>query len=108
ATLLKSVAVRFRDVDTKNRATLAASPTPTRIANQILMQLVTWGEALPNGARSAPWSRVAAELEAQLGAAPLAAFGAATRYDFTIDVGTDRVTIPDPTTLAARLRTDLG
>ena len=34
ATLLKSLAARFRDVDTKHRATYAASPSPARMANR--------------------------------------------------------------------------
>ena len=44
ATLLKSLAARFRDVDTKHRATYATSPTPARMANQVLMTVSTWGE----------------------------------------------------------------
>ena len=37
ATLLKSLAARFRDIDTKHRATYSAGPSPARLANQVLM-----------------------------------------------------------------------
>lgn len=108
ATLLKSLASRFRDIDTQNRATYAATPSPARIANQVLMNLETWGEVDEHGGRWMKWTELAPELEAQLGLAPVTLFGAIARYGLELDVDGDRLTIPAPTALRARLRLDLG
>lgn len=108
ATLLKSLASRFRDIDTQNRATYAATPSPARIANQVLMNLETWGEVDEHGGRWMKWTELAPELEAQLGLAPVALFGAIARYGLVLDVDGDRLTIPDPAALRARLRLDLA
>ena len=108
ATLLKSLAARFRDVDTKHRATYATSPSPARLANQVLMIVGTWGEPDASGAgRWMKWSDLGAELEAQLGVPPLAIFAVATRYGMQLDVEADRLTIPNVAALTARLKTDL-
>ncbi len=109
ATLLKSLAARFRDVDTKHRATLTSSTTtsPERLANQVLMQMTTWGTREEGGALSMKWSRISLELEAQLGMPPVAIFGAAARYGLVLDLDGDRVTIPDPAALKERLARDL-
>lgn len=107
ATLMKSLATRFRSIDAASRATYAASPSPARIANQVLMHLVTWGDTAEDGARSTGWKALAREIEAQLGIPPLAVFGAIARYGMDLDVEGDRLTIPDPTALAARVRADL-
>lgn len=107
ATLLKSLATRFRDIDTQTRATYAATPSPARIANQVLMNLTTWGEA-EHGALSMKWSVLAPELEAQLGLPPIALFGAITRYGLVLDVEGDRLTVPSPSELRARLATELA
>jgi serine/threonine-protein kinase len=109
ATLLKSLASRFRDVDTKNRATFAASPSPARLANQVLMHLTTWGTRdAATGAISMSWSALAPELEAQLGLPPIAVFGAATRYGLVLDLESDRITIQDPKAVAQLLQRDLA
>lgn len=107
ATLMKSLATRFRNIDAAHRATYASSPCPARLANQILMHLVTWGEEIEGGARTTKWTHLARELEAQLGVAPLAAFGAIGRYGMTLDLPGDRITIADPAALAAQLRAEL-
>ncbi len=107
ATLMKSLATRFRSIDAAHRATYAATPSPARIANQVLMHLVTWGDEGESGARSASWKLLARELEAQLGLPPLAVFGAIARYRMELDVEGDRLTVPDPKALAARLRDEL-
>jgi serine/threonine-protein kinase len=112
ATLLKSLAGRFRDVDTMRRTSHAASPSPARIANLMLMLVTTWGEEVsPMGeaepARSMRWSALAPELEAHLGALPLAAFATIARYGLVLDVEGDRLTIPSPSALRARLASDL-
>jgi len=107
ATLLKSLASRFRDVDTKHRATYAASPSPARMANQVLMIVALWGE-LEGAARWMKWSDLGAELEAQLGVPPLAIFAVTARYDMLLDLEADRLTIPDFAKLKATLAKELG
>jgi len=107
ATLLKSLAARFRDVDTKHRATYAAAPSPARLASHVLMIVSTWGER--DGARgSMKWTALATELEAVLAAPPLAIFGVATRYGMQLDVERDRLVIEDVDALKARLARELG
>jgi eukaryotic-like serine/threonine-protein kinase len=106
ATLLKSLAARFRDVDTKHRATYAASPSPARMANQILMIAVTWGTH-EGAACWMPWSELGAELEAQLGVPPLAIFAVTGRYGLQLDLDADRLTIPDVGALRAKLAKEL-
>jgi serine/threonine-protein kinase len=108
ATLLKSLAARFRDIDTAHRATFASSPSPSRLANQVLMHLVTWGEDDGRGGRAMKWSKLSADLEAQLGFPPLAVFGAITRYGFVLDAEADRLVAPNVAALMARLRSDLA
>ncbi len=107
ATLLKSLAARFRDVDTKHRATYAASPSPARMANQILMIVAMWGEA-DGASRSMSWSDLGAELEAQLGVPPLAIFAVTARYGMVLDLEANRVCIPDVAGLKATLAKELG
>jgi serine/threonine-protein kinase len=108
ATLLRSIAARFRDVDTKQRATFAASPAPPRLANQLFMHLVAWGTRDASGGVSMPWSRLAAEIGAQLGAPPLSLFAVITRYGLELDLEGDRLTLRDPKALAERIARDLG
>jgi eukaryotic-like serine/threonine-protein kinase len=108
ATLLKSLATRYRDIDTKHRATYAAGPSPAQLANQVLMIVTTWGEPDGHGGRSMKWSELAAELEAHLGTPPLAIFAVASRYGILLDLEADRLTIPDVQAVTARLRTELG
>ena len=108
ATLLKSLASRFRDIDTKHRATYAAAPSPARLANQVLMIVGTWGNAVAGGGRSMKWSALGAELEDQLGLPPIAIFAVATRYGLVLDIEGDRFTIPDVAALTAKLKQELG
>lgn len=107
ATLMKSLATRFRSIDAAHRATYAASPSPARLANQVLMHLTTWGDEGEGGERSMSWKALARDLEAQLGLPPLAVFGAIARYGMVLDVDGDRLTIADPKALAARVRAEL-
>lgn len=102
ATLLKSLAVRFRDIDTQHRATFAQAPSAPRVANQVLMYVMTWGE---NGVVG--WTELLKELEAQLGTQPLSLFAAIARYGFVLDHANDRLTIPDLAKSRERIRADL-
>jgi eukaryotic-like serine/threonine-protein kinase len=112
ATLMKSLAARFRNIDAAHRATYVGSSSqsisPARLANQILMHVTTWGDEGPNGSRSTSWKTLARELEAQLGAPPMAIFGVTTRYGLVLDLEKDTLTVPDPQAFAARLKTDLA
>ena len=107
ATLLKSLAARFRDVDTKHRATYAASPSPARMANQILMIVALWGEA-EGASQWMSWTDLGAELEAQLGVPPLAIFAVTARYGMQLDLETNRLVIPDLAALKTKLAKELG
>jgi hypothetical protein len=107
ATLLKSLAARFRDIDTKHRATYSAGPSPARLANQVLMVLSTWGHADERGGRWMTWTELGAELEAQLGIPPISIFAVAARYGMELDMEGNRFTIPDVAALAAKLKTEL-
>jgi serine/threonine-protein kinase len=106
ATLLKSVAARFRDVDNRQRATSTHSPTATRIANQLLMNAMTWGTLEPDGSRWLTWSALGPELEAQLGQPPMALFMAISRYGMQLQLDADRLVLPDPAGLAERLKAE--
>lgn len=107
ATLLRSLAKRFREIDTHHRATFSSTPSPARLANQILMNVMTWGHASDGGC-SMKWSVLAEELEEQLGLPPLAAFAVVSRYGLVLDVEADKLTVPDTKGLASRLRGELG
>ncbi len=108
ATLLKSLAARFRDIDTKHRATYSAGPSPARLANQALLIVTAWG--VPDGerGRSIKWTELAAELEAQLGVPPIAIFAVTAKYGMLLDIEGDRFTIPDLAGLTARLRSEIA
>jgi serine/threonine-protein kinase len=106
ATLLKSLAARFRDIDTKHRATYSAGPSLARLANQALLIVTAWGTDGPEG-RSMGWSELAGELEAQLGVPPLAIFAVTAKYGMHLDVEANRFTIRDLAGVTARLRAEL-
>jgi serine/threonine-protein kinase len=103
ARLLKSLASRFREIDTHERVPHAAAPSPRHLANQILMHAMTWGEDDGHGARSLRFRDFAAEIEQQLGVPPVALFAVVARYGLVLDVEADRLTVPDPGALRARL-----
>ncbi len=108
ATLLRSLARRFRESDTQRRATSVATPGAARLANQILMYATTWGEELAGHGRAVSLRELSAELEAQLGAPPLALFAVVERYGLAIDASADRLVLPDLVALRERVRRDLG
>ncbi len=107
ATLLKSLAARFRDIDTKHRATYSAGPSPARLANQALLIVTAWGTPDGNGGSSMKWTELAAELEAQLGVPPIAIFAVATKYGMQLDLEADRFAIPHLAAVTAKLRSEL-
>jgi serine/threonine-protein kinase len=103
ARLLKSLASRFREIDTRERVTGPAAPSPRHLANQVLMHAMTWGEDDGHGGRSLRFRDFAAEIEQQLGIPPVALFGVVGRYGLVLDVEADRLTVPDPGALRERL-----
>ena len=103
ATLLKSLATRFRDIDTQQRASFAHAPSFARIANQVFMHVQTWGE---DG--SVAWSKLVPELEAQLGLPPIALFAVISKYGMDLDAAADKLTVRDLPALKERLRTELA
>jgi len=107
ATLLKSLAARFRDIDTQQRVTFATTPTPARIANQVLMHLTTWGEDDGKGGASTSWSKLATELEAQLGVVPVALFTVIASYGLVLDIDADTLSIPSLAEVRTRLTSEL-
>jgi len=107
ATLLKSVATRFREIDTKHRATYAVAPSPARLANHVYMTVSAWGERGAGSSMHMKWSLLGPELETQLGTPPIAIFAVATRYGMQLDVEQDRLTIPDANALKARILKEL-
>jgi eukaryotic-like serine/threonine-protein kinase len=108
ATLLKSLAARFRDIDTKHRATFAAAPSPARLASHILMTVSTWGIADGKGGATMKWSELGAELESQLGLPPLSVFAVASKYGIQLEAEADRLHVPDLLALKATLKRELG
>ncbi len=106
ATLLKSLASRFRDIDTQVRTSSSASLAPSRIANQILMTLESWGES-DGDSRTMRWSALVRELEAQVGVPSHALLGTVRHYALELDVEADTIRIPSATALRARLRAEL-
>jgi len=108
ARLLYTIAERFRDLYTTKRVTLTGGPTAPRLANQLLMHLCAWGERDASGAMRAPWSRVAREIEAQMGAAPHTIHMVAAMYPgVALDLDKDEIAITDERAFRERLQRDL-
>ncbi len=108
ATLLKSLAARYRSADTQARTSQVTAPNPARLANQILMTATTWGSEDGQGGRSVSWSALAADVEAHLGTSSVALVGVVSRYGLVVDAARDRLTIPDLAQLRAQVAADLG
>jgi serine/threonine-protein kinase len=108
ARILTSLASRFREMDTQDRITGPAFPTPARVANQVLMTLTTWGEAQDDGSLAMKWTTLAPELESQLCVPPVSLFSAIARYGIVLDLDADRLAIPNPVELRTRLQADLS
>lgn len=108
ATLLKSLAARFRVDDTQKRNTAVTLPSPVLVGEQLLMLLTTWGEDDGRGGRWLAWSRFGPRLESQIGLAAVALFPAIERYGLVLDVEADRLTSPNLADLRARVLADLA
>ncbi len=101
ARLLHTIAERFRDLYTTKRVTLSGGPTASRLANQILMHLTTWGSPLP-------WSKVAREIEAQMGAAPHTVHMVAAMYPgIKLDLERDEISLTDAKAFRERIEKEL-
>ena len=104
ARLLHTIAERFHDLYTTKRVTLSGGPTAGRLANQILMHITTWGGA----EASMPWSKLAREIEAQMGAAPHTVHMVVATYPgIELDFEHDCIKLVDPTAFRARVERDI-
>ncbi len=68
ATLLKSLATRFRESDTKQREAFGTPFSPTQVAHQLFMTIVAWGVADDSGGMSMAWSALSQQVDRQFGA----------------------------------------
>lgn len=108
ARLLHTIAERFRDLYATKRVTLTGGPTAPRLANQLLMHLVTRGARDDSGALRLPWSRVAREIEAQMGSAPHTIHMLVATYPgVSLDLERDEIAITDEAAFRARVERDL-
>jgi signal transduction histidine kinase len=108
ATLLRTLAKRFRDSDQK-RATAMSTPSPLRLASYVFMRLVAFGQPAPGGGRTIPWSRLARELENDFAVPALSAWQLANLMQlFELDIYADAVILRDEEAARARLARDLG
>ncbi len=108
ARLLQTIAERFRDLYTTKRVTLSGGPTASRLANQLLMHMLAWGERGEDGVLKLPWSRVAREVEAQMGAAPYTVHMVAAVYPgIHLDLEKDEIALTDVDAFRARVLREL-
>jgi len=108
ARLLQTIAERFRDLYTTKRVTLGGGPTAPRLANQILMHVVTWGTRGDDETIRMPWSRAAREIEAQMGAAPHTVHMVAAMYPgIRLDLDADEIVLTDVDAFRERVTREL-
>jgi serine/threonine-protein kinase len=108
ARLLHTIAERFRDLYTTKRVTLSGGPTAARLANQLLMHVSTWGTPGANGALRMPWSKLAREIEAQMGAAPHTVHMVAAMYPgIALDLDHDEIVLTDRAAFQARIEREI-
>ena len=103
--VLQMVASRFRDLYTSRRVTHVGAPNPVRVARQIFMHVTSFGAPAPDGSIAMPWTRLCADIEAQLGV-PIAMGILAVTKSFPaiqVDYTRDRLTVTDPAALRAML-----
>ncbi len=78
---------------------------PSRVANLVLMNLLTWGAREPKGRLVLPWDHLAEELMLLTGADAAGLWGALDGYpELHIDLAADRVICTDPAALRQRLQ----
>jgi len=95
ATLVSTLARRFRDADQK-RVTALTTPSPVKLANFVFMRVVTWGSPAPGGGKTFPWSRLAKELETELEVPALSAWQLVHILGlFELDIYADAVILRD-------------
>lgn len=111
AMLLKRLAQRFTDIYRSRRVTSTFMPTlpASRVANQLLMHLRTWGKPKQDGTLTAKWSKIASDMEAQQGAPPMSIGAVVAKYvdHVRVDIDEDIVEIRDPDGLKQKLELDL-
>jgi serine/threonine-protein kinase len=101
ARILHTIAERFRDLYATKRVTLSGGPTAPRLANQMLMHLVTHGSPQK-------WSKLAHEIEAQMGAAPHTVHMVAATYPgIVLDLEHDVIDLRDEKAFRERVLRDL-
>jgi serine/threonine-protein kinase len=107
ATLLRTLARRFREADQK-RATALTAPSPVRLANYFFTRLATWGVPHEGGGVSLAWSQLSRELEAELNVPALSAWQLVSLFRlFELDVYADKVIMRDPVKVRAFLAKEL-
>lgn len=108
ATLLRTLAKRFRDTDQK-RATALTAPSPAKLANYTFMKVTTWGVPAPGGGRMVPWSSLARDLEQDLDVPALSAWQLINLFQlFELDIYADAVILRDEAKARAFLAEKLG
>ena len=108
ASIMQRLAARLQDIYATRKVQTFASGMPAdRLARQLYMHLLAWGERTEDGGLRACWSEVARALEEQLATRATAIAVVLDRYEGQIDVDTeaDVIEIRRPDELAARLRT---
>lgn len=95
ATLVSTLARRFRDADQK-RVTALTTPSPVKLANFVFMRVATWGTPAPGGGKTFPWSRLAKDLELELEVPALSAWQLVHILGlFELDIYADAVILRD-------------
>jgi CRP-like cAMP-binding protein len=108
ASLLRTLARRFREAD-QRRVTALSAPSPVRLANYIFMKLSTWGTPAFGGGRQVAWSSLAKEIEEQLGVPALSAWQLVSLFGlFDLDIYADVVVMRDEAKARATLAAELG
>jgi CRP-like cAMP-binding protein len=111
ASLLRRLAQRFQDMYRQRRVISTFAPTmpALRLCNQVLMHLTTWSDE-KGGVYTAKWTKVAAELETQLGTPPLSIGAVMARYPqhVKVDIDADTIELRDAASLKKRLDAELG
>ena len=108
ATLLRTLARRFRESDQK-RVTALTAPSPIKLANYVFMKLSTWGTPAPGGGRMIVWSSLARDIEQDLDVPALSAWQLVAIFGlFELDIYADAVIVRDEAKARAFLAAELG